>query len=181
MVTADQLQARYSPLYDTKSVAGSASTGASLTFFQNLMSTSGRAITNMKKAGELPAPERFEVYALRLALLECGGGDIQDLYQGFGVEMKVSGKTVLEGPIEYFAGGAGIYGFATTTATTTTISQLSNGVPDPRAVALMPAGYQIPIEAGEPFEVVLSGTAFTAAAAIVIRAMLEGIHYWPIN
>ena len=177
-----QANAQWSPLYDTATIADAASTGASIAFFSaRTKSANGRAITNMDKAGELPAGQRFTVFSPRLFLLNCGKLDIIELMTKFAAYLEVSGKVVAEGSIEYWAAGAGIHGAVSTTQTTTTLENWGNGVPDARAVVMFPDRYAIAIEAGEPFKLVLEGTAFTADAAMVIRAILEGVREWPIN
>ncbi len=176
MLTANQQNAQWSPIYDTKTISAGA-TGASIAFFAQQRSTVGRAVTNMTKANELPAGERFEAYSLRLLLLNCAKADIDALYAGFAALLKVSGKPVLEGPVEYFSGGGGIYGADSTAS----VFNYNNGVPDPRAVVMFPEQYKIAIEAGEPLELTLEGTSFTAGATMKIKALLEGVHYWPVN
>lgn len=176
MLIGDKYNAQWSPLYDTKTIAAGA-TGAVITFFAQLRSIVGRAVTNMTKANELPAGERFEAFSLRLLLLNCAKADIFALYTGFGAIMKVSGKTLLEAPVDYLPGGGGITGEDNTAAT----MHYTNGVADPRAVVMFPDLYKIPIEAGEPFEIALEGTSFVASATMVIRAVLEGVHFRPIG
>jgi len=166
-------RSQYTPLYDTLVIATTTPVGAEQTMFGRTAGANGINITNMTRAFELPGVEAFIVRALRVVPIGCAMLDIVSLMKNYAVRF-IRGRAVeLEAPIEYWAGGAGLFGLATTTNATTTIEQWSNGVPDPRAIASL-ADMPIRIEGGDHFELKLVGTTFQTTAALFVRFYLDG-------
>lgn len=171
----DQLSEQRRPLFDTIQVAASAAIPAPITFFGHEKGVDGENITNLVKKFEIPPPGDFECYSLRLVAIGCGKADLISLMQKYNGYFCIGpdDTPITEGPLEYWPGGAGIHGFAATTAATTTIENWQNGVPDPRAVILFDP--PIHISAGERFLFKLAGTSpGNAAAAIFLRCYLDG-------
>jgi hypothetical protein len=188
MITSDpktglQRNAQWSPIYDVNTVLLAAvNFPTSQAFFTtHTKSTNGRQVTNMDKAGELASPQKFTVHAIRLLVASTLIVELTGLLANMAVFMEVSGKIVCEGLVEYFSAGAGAWA-QSQEAGTGTGDVHQNGVPDARSVVMFPSPYQIPIEAGEPFRVVLEGAGFAlTGASIVTKCILEGVHEWPLN
>lgn len=177
------LSARATPLYDTYELAAAQPTPTTITFFASTAAAKGANITNLVRAHEVPPPGYFKVLAMRFVAIGMDEADLRNFAKKYVARLKVgSQKTpLLEAPIEYWAGGAGLFGVAATTASATTIKEWTNGVPDPRAVAslFLPGignqDYTIEIGGGEHFQVDLEGTSFNTTAAVFLRCYLDGI------
>lgn len=162
----DVRRRQVTPLYDTISIPTTTAVGAQRIFFGSLAGTVGRQNTNMTQAFQLPGIEAFKVMALRFVWVDGAVADLVSLSTNYVLQL-IRGRAVeLEAPIEYFAGGAGIY--AGTAGT-----HEANGIPDPRAVAGL-GDYPITIEGGDHFEVQLNGATFATTAALVMRVYLDG-------
>lgn len=174
-VIPGKLNFQNSPLYDTAEIAGSAATGSKIVFFQNPTgSTKGKNLTNMTRGYELTNPENFTVAAMRFVALGVDIADMLSLMKNYAASLIISGKVMLEAPIDFFAGGGGLV-IATEASGAGTVEYAQNGVADPRAVAMIPSAVQPKIESGETFSVELNGTSFTAGAAIFLRCYLDGV------
>lgn len=157
---------QFTPLYDTLTIATTTAIGAKRVLFGSTAGASGINNTNMTKAFELPGPEKFVLYAMRVVWIDGAIADLVDLYKNYVVRL-IRGRAVeLEAPAEYFAGGAGIYA-----GTAGTHEQ--NGIPDPRAVASLGEN-PIIIEGSDHFEVDIEGTTFSTTAALCLRVYLDG-------
>lgn len=166
-----------SPLFDTYAVAAAAAVSAEYDMFGQIRGSSsiGPNTTNMTKAFELPSIEKFVVKSMRAVFVGCALADLISFSKNYVMRLIVGGKTYLEAPAEYFAGGAGVTGYAAIPDAGTATSNYSNGVPDPRAI-MTTTGYEIPISGGTPFRVKLLGTSFNASAAFVLRVYLDGLY-----
>lgn len=176
---ANMRDEQQTPLYDTYSAAAAAAIPNKITFFDVAQSGSkGPELTNMKKANELPFPEKFTVFGLSLVPLGMDELDILKLMKQYTAVFIVGDKTYARAPMEFFPNIGGLAGFAATTATATTIKQVTNGVPiGPNGAFAMGPEYGVTIESGDHFEVNLVGTTgFTATAAIFLRAYLIGVY-----
>jgi len=171
----DTAKAVYQPLWSTRDIAAEA-IGSTLVFFNFAQdSTNGIEMTNMRKAGELAAGESFDVYAMRAVFLSFTQADIEGILKNYALRLYVSNTVQLEGPVEYFAGGAGpVVTFDAASAGTSNVAL--NGVPDPRATAQMPPEYIVRITAGQTFRVQLEGTSYTQTEAARLRIILEGVY-----
>lgn len=169
----DVRRAQVTPLYDTYVLATAGNTGSKVSLFGNTASSAGIHKTNMKRAYELVFPEKFTMQALRVVPIGCDEADLVKFFKNMTVRFILGGTVELEAPAEYWAGGAGLSGFAATTAADTTIKQVSNGVPDPRAIALL-SPHAIHIEHGDHFQVDFEGVSWAATADVFIRVYLDG-------
>jgi len=171
----DQVSEQRRPLFDTIKVTSGSAIPAPLTFFGHTKGGDGEQITNLQEAFKIPPPGDFDCYSLRLAAIGCAKADLLNIMKGYNFYLLVGpDETIItEGPMEYWPGGAGVYGIAATTATTTTIENWVNGVADPRAVVLLDP--PVHISAGELFKVVGRGTSpGNAAADVFLRCYLDG-------
>lgn len=187
--SGQQLNAWWSPLYDTQAVLIAAvNFPAQLQFFNHTRGVAGRAVTNLERANEVVPPQRHEVLGIRAVLCTDTAGtpglleDLVDLQRNYGVVMEVSGKSVFEGTFEYCTAGMGPH-VGPQGAGAGTLDSAVNGVPAASAAVMFPERLAIPLEGGEPFTVRLEGTPFalSSSVATVVRIYLEGIHFWPIN
>lgn len=174
-VVPGALNYQQSPLYDTFELGASQPFPTPVVFFAAPVSaTKSKAKTNMSEGYKLSPPEEFIVRALRFVTVGMDKADILNLIKNYAASLIVSNKVLLEAPIEFWSGGAGLFGVATTTATSTTIQDWSNGLPDPRAIAAIAAEDAIRIAPGETFRVELNGTSFTTAGTVFLRCYLDG-------
>lgn len=169
--------AQQTPLYDTVTVAASGTVPASIPFFSSrTKGANGRHITNLQQAGQVPNGQKFTVFGMGFATLNTGLVDLLALMSGYAAVLTIGSKEYLEAPMEFWPAGAGVSGYATTTATTTTIAAVNNGTPNPGAIQALSPENAIEIPGGLQFNVTLVGAAtFTAAAAVTIRCYLIGV------
>lgn len=93
--------------------------------------------TNMDKGGKIPTGRGFALYELGVSFDSAATpGDCAQLMDAAALRYeKQGGQLVIHhGPLRFWPGGTGVSGFASTTATTTTIQNGSNGVPNLAAV-----------------------------------------------
>ena len=168
------LNYQQSPLYDTYELAASADTPTKIVFFETPTGASkGKEKTNLTRPFELTAPENFKVAAMRFVPIGMDVTDVVSLMKNYAASLIVSGKTLLEAPIEFFAGGAGAV-VEYDSGSAGTGNSVSNGIADPRACAFISAPDQILIGSGETFSVELNGTSFNTTAAVFLRCYLDG-------
>ncbi len=174
---AQERNAEARPIYDTYELASAQNTPAEVTLFATPFGgTKTKAETNLPRPYQIGAGDLFHMLALRVVPIGMDEADILNWMKKYTVEFLVDGKLRLQAPMEYFAGGAGLAGFATTTATTTTIKHVTNGVPDPRAIASIPRDLEILIGGGNTFKCLFVGTTFgPTTAATFIRVYLDGV------
>lgn len=176
------------PIYDTMSVAVATAFPTQTIFFQTPIGQGGNTQlqTNMTQAGLLPAPQKFSVRALRLAVRNNANQTdlVNFLYQTW-LQLFVSSKPYWIGPSFLLTAGGGAKGFATefgAAGTTNAAYNLtSNGVEDQRNVYAL--SRPIEIEQNEQFRLELNvGTAFNTVAAasvapgtgLTVVAILDG-------
>lgn len=160
------------PIYDTYQAAATTALPVKITFFdQPVSSTKGRELTNVPAAYKLYDNELFQITSLRFVFINTGEADIESFYKSYVAVLKLQGKEQVVAPMEYFPGGMGIYNG----------SQVANGPVDPRSVTLFGSDPEfgdlsMRINPGETFSLELQATtAFTTAAAVFLRAYLDGI------
>lgn len=170
---ADRFSRKNIPQYDTYDYTAAAQ-ATLIEFFARTESANGIRVTNLAKANEMTPPGRFIVKAIRAVFLKAAAADIESWLNNYRLTLRAGpGKTPLaQGMLDYFPGGAGVAGAATTTATTTTLQAWANGLADPRAICVLPV--EIEIQGGEFFQVVLEGTTITPSATGVLRIYLDG-------
>jgi hypothetical protein len=161
------------PLYDSFTVAVSTAIPTLTVMFQNPIGQSSKTLlqTNMLAAGQLPAPQKFSVRAVRLAVRNDAyiADAIGFLWQSY-INFTVSQKPYLQCPSALLTAGFGVYMPAISqvgaTAPTGTLVSYStvNGTPDQSNIFALSRPIQI--EQNEQFAVsVNQGTAYTTAAA----------------
>jgi hypothetical protein len=160
-----------SPWYDTLVVAaaGSVNSGGITRMFGNVLGSAGVGpqITNMQQQFQLQGGESFLLSSFRLAFIGCALADVDAFMVNNTVRLIIGAGNYpyCDAPAEFWAGGAGAYGGTSAAAT--------NGIPDPRAIVPFDVD-PIMLTDGVNFRVEIVGTAFTAAAAFVMRAYLDG-------
>lgn len=172
----NRLDVQHEPLWDTVSIT----TGNVLsTLTSALYSAVGPgnaktpAQTNLTQPNKLPAPEAFSIYGFRFRYTEnISILDIYNLINGFCFQFIVGNKAYNTGPLWFYNAGGGIYGLATSTATTI----LNNGMPgrsDMHRLAI-----NIVLENQAYFAGQLLGNNYTVLGAngIVYEMLLDGLH-----
>ena len=174
MVNQGVLNWQQSPLYDTYELATTTATPVKIVFFENPTGAAkGSQLTNMSDGFKLTPPEAFQVAALRFVALGTPLVDLLALMQQYAATLIVSGKKLIEAPLDYFAGGGGAV-MAAQGAGAGTLEYAQNGIADPRAIAAIPLEDQILIDSGETFRVELNGSTLTTTAALFLRCYLDG-------
>lgn len=107
-------------------------TGASMGYFS--LSSLTYQQTNMGPKGQIPKGQAYQMNELGIAF--NASATVANVAQLMDVShlifnMQQGAYLIYHGPIANWPGGVGPYGFATTTATTTTIQGATNGVPTP--------------------------------------------------
>ncbi len=92
--------------------------------------------TNMQLGGQMPLGSNFVFSQMGVSFnADAAVADVNQLLEACTLTFTKGTQMILEqGPVKFWPGGVGQGGFATTTATTTTIQGASNGQPDIRAV-----------------------------------------------
>lgn len=114
-------------LWDTVVVAQAASTGTSLQPFSLPISpTKTKLLTNMQRANQLPAPQRFMLQSLGFYYQsDTFEGDITLFEKNCYFEFRIDQKIYHEGVLQMFPAGFGLQGMSTKTAESAWV----NGVP----------------------------------------------------
>lgn len=175
----NKLRADYRPLYDYSNLTAAA-IGLNVTFFQTPVGGSkGLELTNLYGKGfELPNPEMFDAYAMRIIIIGALIVDIEGILKNYCFSFFVSGKLRWQGKADYYQAGAGIAGAAVTTVAATTLQAWSNGQPGSQAVAHVPGNYMVRIGTGEQFRVEMTSlTGYTITQACQLGVLLEGVYY----
>jgi len=181
---SNRMDVQHTPLYDTVTWnAGDTMNELNGQWFTNVgpASAKTKAQTNMTQSRRLPAPEAFSIFGVRVfwssnALL----ADLVNVLNNFALELYLGQKSYQLAPLWYFAAGAGINGFATTTATTTTITGYTNG--NPHREGMHKLALPIVIEnqmtfwaqlVGNPLTLTASGSGGTGIRLVVL---LDGFY-----
>jgi hypothetical protein len=154
-------------MFDTQTLAIGA-LAKSLVFFVQAQngSTIGPEITNMTKSnGELPNPERMQVYSVRVELINFGKADAIGLITNYAIKISLNGSPYMHAPITFCPQGGGVVG------------DEFNGIADARATLQFPEEFKIDWTQGTQVQVKLeSGAGYTMIAAGTVRIWLDGIH-----
>ena len=161
-------------LYDQLSV-GTGSTGTAFPspsiLFQTPKGQSGKTLanTNMTAAGILPNPDRFTIWAIACHVSNNSvPTDFANLLSNVTLELYINNKWWSQGPLVAYPAGRGfkvdaVANVGVLPTGSAPVYSVTNGVQDPRAVALLDAS--ITIEQGEQFSVVLTAqTGFSTTA-----------------
>lgn len=166
-------------LYDRLTIT---STTTNLKFFQTPVGgTKTYLYTNLSQAGQLSKGERMIVEAIRFDLVSAVTlADAKLITDGAYFEFWVSTRQILQAPIRYFPAGTGLSGAHTTTATATTLSNVSLGSPDRTAITKL----KVPIEITEienfRVELFIPTALSGLSASTDIYCVLEGMRARPL-
>lgn len=155
------------PLFDTLVLAAGAM-ARSISLFVNPQNggTIGPELTNMTKSnGELPNPERHQIYGIRVEFLGFTLADAQGVQTNYALKIALNGSPYFHGPISFCPSGSGFPG------------DISNGVQDCRATLQLPEDLKIDWTQGTQIQVTLvSGAGYTMVGTGRIRVILDGVH-----
>jgi len=132
--------------------------------------------TNMASGGKIPTGRGFQLFDLGVCFnAQAVASDIAQMLDVTNMRFEKQNQSLVvqHGPIKLWPGGCGIYGFAATTATTTTIQAATNGMPALTNVRR----YKNPrvLSANEQFQYVLNCAAATpnSNTTVALSAFLE--------
>jgi len=173
-VAAGLLDRQQMPLYDRVIIAANTATTNPIQFFVTPIG-SGVGIsggvkqkwdTNLTQPSRLESPKSFKVRALRVYFSpDILLADMVSFMKNYVVSCIVGEKEYQLAPVWFFPGGGSIFGLAATTATSTTITNWSNGVPQPQSINVIDAPLAIDITQNENFRVEFQGNTFTTTAS----------------
>jgi len=136
--------------------------------------------TNMASGGKIPNGRGFRMFDLGISFnAEAIGSNIAQLLDTMNLrfEKQNASLVVQHGPLSFWPGGTGLYGFAATTVTTTTIQGATNGLPALTNVRR----FRNPrvLSANEQFQYVVNAAAArpNVAATVALTAFVE-IRIW---
>jgi hypothetical protein len=162
-------------LYDQVSVNANTAFPSPTILFQTPIGQSGKTLANtdMTAAGILPNPDRFTIWAIAVHIANNTiPQDMANLLSNVTLQLYINNKWWSQGPLAAYPAGRGyrVDSIAQLGTAGPASSQIqystTNGIQDPRAVALLDAS--VTIEQGEQFSVVLTAqTAFSTSATTV--------------
>ena len=95
--------------YHRQSVSSSGTT----TFFSTDQATSGKNVTNMKMAGQLPAAEKFTIKSIQVFFDPADDvDDIETLLGNTVLELVIGEETKIQAPLHHFVPNGNITGYA---------------------------------------------------------------------
>jgi len=158
----DQLTVNHNTAFPTPSI-----------LFQTPKGQGGKTLanTNMTAAGILPNPDRFTIWAIAAHISNNSvPADFANILSLVTLELYINNKWWSQGPCISYPAGRGykvdaVANVGTVPSGSAPVYSVTNGVQDPRAVALLDAS--ITIEQGEQFSVVLTAqTGFNTAQGV---------------
>lgn len=169
-------------------IGGGAVTAQDYLFFTNGIGDQGSAAgyfsvanltlqqTNMASGGKIPTGRGFMMYDLGITFnAQAVPGDIAQCLDVMNLRFEKQNQSLVvqHGPIKFWPGGMGLYGFASTTATSTTIQGASNGLPALTNVRR----FRNPrtLSANEQFQYVINAAAATpnSNTTVALTAFVE--------
>lgn len=132
--------------------------------------------TNMGPKGQIPMGQGYEMYEIGVAFnAQAAVADVAQLLDcsALSFNMQLGGYVIYQGPIVMWPGGTGPYGFATTTATTTTISGVSNGMPTPGAIRRLTQPRVFPATSNFAYVLTQSANLPASNTAVALSAFTE--------
>lgn len=173
------------PLYDTNSYSsGSVAVGTEKPYFTSpLSATKTHLDTNLQTAGTVQW-DTLIVYGIRVYLNTRNAtpitiGDVNQILHCNVLEYKKNGVEKFVLPLFWLPAGTGLSGFASTTASSTTIAGITNGAP------VLSNFYRINPEVykkGDTIELkIITKTAMTLSADVYVQVYLESITYKKVN
>jgi len=176
-IVPNQMDVQNTPLYDSFNIpAGSTLSTPASALFTTVGPASGKtyAQTNMQVSRQLPSPEAFAILGFRLRYSEnISVLDLFNLLNGFAFEFWMNNKNYQRGPIPFYAGGMGVYGFSTVAAT----NIFNNGMPG--RSEMHKTAVTLVIENTMTFYGQLAGNSQVANAAgngITLYCVLDGLY-----
>jgi hypothetical protein len=178
------------PVYDSMSVAANTAFPKTTLFQSPVGASRTLAQTNMQLAGQLPAPQRLVVRAIKLIVANNTTlVDLINILENVSVTFTVGKKPWFEGPAILLTAGCGAQmvsasQLGTAAGTLGTVFSTSNGSVDQRAAFTLTQ--PVVIEAGETFAVTLvaetgfstqANTTNPPGAGTTIRVVLDGELY----
>jgi len=181
---SNRMDVQHTPIYDTVTIAaGSTVNELTTAFFTNVgpASSKTKAQTNMSQSRRLPAPEAFSIFGFRLRWKEnVLPADLYEVLDKFVLQFYLGQKVYQEAPLWYFSAGGGVNAVATTTAASTTITYLTNGVPMRESMHKL--AIPIVIENQMTFYAQLTGGTYTLTASasggtgLTLQLVLDGFY-----
>jgi hypothetical protein len=181
---SNRMDVQHTPIYDTVTIAANSAVNELTTaFFTNVGPSSGKtkAQTNMSQSRRLPAPEAFSIFGFRLRWKEnVLPADLLEVLDKFVLQFYLGQKVYQEAPLWYFSAGGGVNAVATTTASSTTITYLTNGVPMRESMHKL--AIPIVIENQMTFYAQLTGGTYTLTASgsggtgLTLQLVLDGFY-----
>jgi len=181
---SNRMDVQHTPIYDTVTIAANSAVNELTTaFFTNVGPSSGKtkAQTNMSQSRRLPAPEAFSIFGFRLRWKEnVFPADLYSVLDNFVLQFYLGQKVYQEAPLWYFSAGGGVNAVATTTAASTTITYLTNGVPMRESMHKL--AIPIVIENQMTFYAQLTGGTYTLTASgsggtgLTLQLVLDGFY-----
>lgn len=118
--------------------------------------------TNMASGGKIPTGRGFELFDLGISFNAAAiGADIVQCLDVMNLrfEKQNSSLVIQHGPIKFWPGGTGVYGYAATTVTATSLQAASNGMPSLANVRRFRSPRTL--SANEQFQYVINASAAT--------------------
>jgi len=132
--------------------------------------------TNMASGGKIPTGRGFAMYDLGVSFNAAAiPADIAQCLDVMNLRFEKQNQSLIiqHGQLKFWPGGTGLYGFATTTATTTTLQGAANGVPAMTNVRR----FRNPrtLSANEQFQYVINAAAATpnSNTTVALSAFVE--------
>jgi hypothetical protein len=176
-----KVDVQHEPLYDRVSITNGNSVNQDTTaFFTNIGPATGKTLadTNLTKPNELPAPEAFSIFGIRLHVREdISALDLFGIMEGFAFRFVLGRKPYNTGPLWYYASGGGISGFAVNYAAPAAAVTVYNATGLPTRNGMHKLALNLVIENQGEFSASLIGTPYTVQGARVdIMCLLDGLH-----
>lgn len=176
----NRMAVQHTPLYDTVTIAaGGAVSNLTASFFTAVGPNSGKTIaqTNLRQTSELPAPQAFAIFGVRMRWSEnILLADLLTILNGFALTFVLGDRAVQQAPLHYYPAGGGIAGFTTRNNS----SVYTNG--NPTREAMHKLAIPIVIESVMNFYAQLDGNAITLAAqadggtGLTLQLILDGLY-----
>jgi hypothetical protein len=185
-------------LYDRQVAAAGALLGSAIIFFGHSVANSGQHITNLLQPNRLPPPEAFLTCSIGFRISsEMLPADWLTIQKSYFWQLVIGRKPVMEGLLDQYPGGVGLWGFASTnSATAALVQSIDNGVPSIEAQRrfteyprIIPAEVNFSLNvvqgAGAPAVTLVAAVAATAITpaygGMDLRTDLDGVFDAPVQ
>ena len=118
-------------LYDRQVAAAGSLLGSAIIFFGHSVANQGQHVTNLLQPNRLPPPEAFLTCSIGFRISsEMLPADWLTIQKSYFWQLVIGRKPVMEGLLDQYPGGVGLWGFASTnSATAALVQSIDNGVP----------------------------------------------------